>query len=174
MPIRLRLQNQRSIAMSRITLAPSATAACLGAALLLCTSCGEPPDEGTRAPPGALVQVAAESASLILYVSNQSTTYQVVDAAIWIDDRRAFDGELPAGEGEDFQHQRQTLAFDLASGPHRIKAVTRRGRAEYEGTLDTTSKAWATLNYWADSADGDDDSGGRFSFDVSDQPLHFE
>ena len=77
-------------------------------------------------------------------VGNQSSALPTVDIEVQIDGRTVIKDEFSIGMG----HSSFEKVLDLSLGPHRIHALSKKGGAEYDGTIDIKSEHWATLHYW--------------------------
>lgn len=110
--------------------------------------------------------------NLELSVSNQSRQTPEVDILVCVDGRAAVNHRFSFSGG----HNWHIFVFDLAPGPHVLRAYSTKGQAHLECafTLDG-NKRWASLNYWhsPDGKSGTPPAERRFTFDITDQPMGF-
>ena len=108
----------------------------------------------------------AEDGNFTLYVSNQSYDRRMVDITLWINGFVAVDGEFEVGN----QHNWSEYRFNLADGPHTIRAATATGETVFEESFQVEGERWAVVDYWCcDSAQNEP----KFSFMVSEEPIGF-
>jgi hypothetical protein len=132
-------------------------------ALVGCGSSTEDPAPVAEEPP-PLEQ--AEDGNFTLYVSNQSFDRGKVDITVWINGFVAVDDEFEVGN----QHNWSEFRFNLADGPHTIRAATAAGETVFEETFTVEGKRWAVVDYWCcDSTQVEP----KFTFMVSEEPIAF-
>jgi hypothetical protein len=132
-------------------------------ALVGCGSSTEEPPGIAEGPP-PLEQ--AENGNFTLYVSNQSFERGKVDITVWINGFVAVDGEFEVGN----QHNWSEYRFNLADGPHTIRAATAAGETVFEEGFQIEGNRWAVVDYWCCDSTQDEP---KFSFNLSNQPIGF-
>jgi hypothetical protein len=136
------------------------------AAALVVAGCGGGSEEPAPLIEGPPPLEQAEDGNFTLYVSNQSFDRGTVDITVWINGFVAVDGEFEVGN----QHNWSEYRFNLADGPHTLRAATATGEAVLEKTFQVEGKRWAVVDYWCcDSAQDEP----KFSFHVSNEPIAF-
>ena len=107
-----------------------------------------------------------------LSVWNHCRQTPEVDILVCVDGRTAVNHRFSLGGG----HNWHTFVFDLAPGPHVLRAYSTKGQAHLECafTLDG-NKRWASLDYWQSPGgkSGTPPAERRFAFDITDQPMGF-
>jgi hypothetical protein len=130
------------------------------------TGCGGGSEDPAPVIEGPPTLEQAENGNFTLYVSNQSFDRAKVDITVWINGFVAVYGEFEVGN----QHNWSEYRFNLADGPHTIRAATTSGGALLEETFEVEGKRWAVVDYWCcDTAQGEP----KFSFLVSEEPIGF-
>lgn len=105
-----------------------------------------------------------------LYVSNQSFDLSEVDIEIRIDGRLAVTGDFHV-EG---QHTWIPFDFELAPGPHELRAATRIGGVDLEQAFEMDARKWGVLSFWYYEAGSPEPTPQQFSFQVLDEPPAFQ
>jgi hypothetical protein len=134
--------------------------------VLALAACGGGSEDSAPVIEGPPPLEQAEDGNFTLYVSNQSFARGEVDITVWINGFVAVDGDFEVGN----QHNWSEYRFNLADGPHTIRAETTRGEAVLEKTFRVEGKRWAVFDYWCcDSAQDEP----KFTFMVSKEPIGF-
>jgi hypothetical protein len=136
------------------------------AVALALAGCGGGSEDQAPAIEGPPTLEQAEDGNFTLYVSNQSFDRGKVDITVWINGFVAVDGQFEVGS----QHNWSEYRFNLADGPHTIRAATAAGETVFEESFEVEGKRWAVVDYWCcDSSQGEP----KFSFLVSEEPIGF-
>ena len=135
------------------------------AAALVLVGCGGGSEDPASVIEGPPPLEQAEDGNFTLYVSNQSFDHGRVDITVWINGFVAVDDEFEVGN----QHNWSEYRFNLADGPHTIRAETATGEAILEETFQVKAKRWAVVDYWCCN----DLSEPKFTFNISAQPIAF-
>ncbi|MFH2072773.1 MAG: hypothetical protein ABIJ75_07990 [Actinomycetota bacterium] len=102
---------------------------------------------------------------LHLYVSNQSFEIDPVGIEIYID------GELEISQEFEVlgQHNWILFEFEIAEGPHEIRAVALNAEADLEESFEVAEETWAVIDFWGTEAD----DGPFFRWLVQTEPVGF-
>ncbi|NIP22239.1 MAG: hypothetical protein GWN67_00115 [Phycisphaerae bacterium] len=113
-----------------------------------------------------------ENGNLVLYVSNQSFAISPVDITIHIDGKKAVDRKFDVGN----QHNWIGHSFSLSKGEHKLVAVSKKGRASFEGQFEIKDKHWAVIvySYYPDNTRGAEPTPKQFNFNIQDKPIYFQ
>ncbi len=80
-----------------------------------------------------------------IIVSNQSYDVDPVDIDIFIDGVHVITGDFKV----ENQHAFIPFDFEIATGEHTLKVVSKRGKAEATATLKiNATQRWTVINYW--------------------------
>lgn len=148
----------------------------LALSLTGCITDGEGPARGRRGnegrggeeEPRQLLPVPTEP-NFVLYVSNQSFEIDPVDIDIEVDGELAVEGDFLVGS----QHTWHMFEFELAPGPHTLRAVTRAGDSRLSETIEVTAETrYAVVNFWYYG--GHEPYGPTFSLNLFDDPPAFD
>jgi hypothetical protein len=127
-----------------------------------CAACSQPRQPASESKSSA--------SKLVLYVSNQSSAIPEVDIAVSIDGKQVVNSSFSIGMGHNFIEH----SVALSPGAHTIHAISRRGSAEYQGTIQVRDTLWASLDYWFQPNDGKGMPVERsFTFRSQERPLQF-
>lgn len=106
--------------------------------------------------------------TLLLFISNQSTSRPDIDIEIEVDGKEIHHTEsLKRFDG----HARSEIRLSLPLGDHTLRAISREGGAEIEKRFLLSERSWAALDY---SYNPDRKSGLQqpyFTFSVRDEPI---
>lgn len=111
--------------------------------------------------------VDAEDADLVLHVSNQVPTEEVVDIVVAVDGEELIDQPFAFEEG----HNWIEFGIDLPPGEHAVRATSGTGAGtEQTFELPAGERRWAVLNYWFEPTDDSGSEGRRyFTFEVTEE-----
>ena len=104
---------------------------------------------------------------LTLLVSNQSASVREVDIQVRIDGRRLVDDTFSL----DMGHTVKRYTFQLAKGPHELRATADGGAAHYEGSIDMQAERWGALFFWRSPKSGAGEQPPAFTFELQDSPI---
>ena len=135
-------------------------------AAIALAGCGGGSDDPAPVIEGPPTLEQAEDGNFTLYVSNQSFDRGKVDITVWINGFVAVDADFEVGN----QHNWSEFRFNLADGPHTIRAATAAGETVFEETFQVEGKRWAVVDYWCCDSTQDEP---KFSFNVSREPIAF-
>ncbi len=115
---------------------------------------------------GRVQPVAPEAADLHLWVSNQSFDDAQVQITVSVDGVEVVDAPFEVAD----QHNWQLFPVRLDPGQHVLRAVSDSG-AEVERSIviPRGAQRYVVVNYWSQS----DELPGRFTVDISDEPVAF-
>jgi hypothetical protein len=140
----------------------------LGAAVLLggCADVTLPwsPPEPQVATPLSSLATDADTAPVVLYVSNQSFDDESVRMTVVVDGEAALDQDLEVRGQHDFL----PVPLDLAPGPHDLVVTTDSG-ARSDIRLEVPpapERRWVTILYWTEDRT-------RVDVDVHTEPVAF-
>lgn len=115
---------------------------------------------------GRVQPVAPEAADLHLWVSNQSFDDAQVQITVSVDGVEVVDAPFEVAD----QHNWQLFPLQLASGQHLLRAVSDSGaQLERSIVIPRGAQRYVVVDYWSQSAE----SPGRFTVDISDEPVAF-
>lgn len=111
--------------------------------------------------------VGAEDADLVLHVSNQVPTEEVVAITVAVDGEELIDQDF-AFEGG---HNWIEFGLELPPGEHTLTATTGTGAGtERTFELPEEDRRWAVLNYWSEPTDESESAMRRFfTFEVTEE-----
>ncbi len=151
----------------------------LAAALVACGESGPasrtvPPSAPTSTEDANERPTATEDGQVepvTLHVSNQSFDDPSVDVSISIDGTVVVDRQF------DVEDQHNWVEFDLAlpAGEHDVVASSDSGvETTFTFTTEEDEPRWLVVDYWFSEEHERDGEGGRFTFNVSDEPVGFD
>jgi hypothetical protein len=110
--------------------------------------------------------------NFVLYVSNQSFAINPVDINIFIDRKRAVQGEFDV----DGQHNWIKYVFRLSTGMHSLQAVSQKGATFMIESFHIKRKHWAVIDYWyyPSNEGGAGPTPKHLSFRIQDEEIKFE
>ena len=146
--------------------------ACAAAALPACRVVNTPPVP--LGGPGCAGGPLAEhpDGRFTLHVVNESSATPKVDILVCIDGKTAVHHRFAVGDG----HNRHTFVFDLAPGPHTLRARSVKGGAHFEQEFTLgEDRRWARLQYWPPGRGRPADSARApgFTLEIEDRPMMF-
>ena len=148
---------------------------CIMTAAVMCflLACSQTPSS----PRADGVQTAPEDGKLLdpqgnftLHVSNQSFAITPVDIKVEIDGHVVVSKKFKVGN----QHNWKTFKLALKPGMHHLYVSSIKGQAELSRNIQVTGEHWAVIDYWYYPDTHYNPTPKKFSFDIHDEPVHFE